>query len=204
MSPAVILFIEMQALALAHLGIETDGVANGDDDMLVRKAVDGDRRAFESIYRRHVGSVYGLCRRLTNSVADAEDCTQDTFVKAWQRLDGFRGDSALGTWLHSIAVHECLGRQRKAKRERRHLEVVSMPTSHAAGPDGQLEELEKAVAKLPTGARNVFVLLAVYGYSHEEAAAILEIATGTCKAQLHRARKLLGGWLQAPNAGRER
>ncbi len=165
-----------------------------DERLLVRDVKSGDRRAFEALYRMHVDRVYGLCFRMMGNRADADDCSQDTFVRAWQRIDGFRGDSAFGTWLHRIAVNECLTRQRKLGRERQHLSLADSFPGVASAPDThdtQIDELEKAIAGLPDGARNVFVLLAVYGYSHDEAGKMLDIAPGTSKAQLHRAKRLL-------------
>lgn len=105
----------------------------------------------------------------------------------------FRGDSAFATWLHRIAVNTVLGRIRKSKREQDRLQAVAdtLPTSFTAGDTGELRDLSEAVDKLPVGARHVFVLHAVYGYTHDEAASMLGIAAGTSKAQLHRARRLL-------------
>lgn len=145
------------------------------------------------LYRRHVDKVYGLCLRMTGNAAEAEDCAQEAFIQAWTKLDKFRGDSAFGTWMHRVAVNAVLGRMRKSKREHDRIqavsEVVSAPES--IGDSGGLRDLEEAVNKLPSGARHVFVLHAVYGYSHEEAGNMLGIATGTSKAQLHRAKRLL-------------
>lgn len=161
------------------------------DQDLVDRARSGDKQAFEALYRQHVPNVYGLCLRLTSNAADADDATQDTFIKAWERLDSFRGASAFGTWLHRIAVNESLSHKRKQGRELQRRKLMEAEKNSNAGPDGQLEELGRAIERLPAGARNVFVLLAIYGYSHEEAAEMLNIAAGTSKAQLHRARKLL-------------
>jgi len=178
-----------------------------EEQVLVRRAGAGDEQSLEALYRLHVARVYGLCLRLTGNTADADDATQDTFVLAWQRLEGFRGDSAFGTWLHRIAVNASLGRQRKQGREQQHLR--SMEDEQCAGPrtqpgpDGRLEELEQAICRLPPGARHVFVLRAVYGYSHEEAGEMLDIAVGTSKAQLHRARKLLAAQLSAASTANQ-
>lgn len=159
----------------------------------LERARQGDSRAFERIYREHAGKVYGLCLRLTRDPATAEDCTQETFINAWRNLPGFEGRSAIGTWLHRIAVNSALARTRRGS-----LEIVPQP----AGDDAPLFEgeaqdetppmdLEAAVGSLPEGARHVLVLYGIYGYTHEEAAGMLGIAVGTCKAQLHRARRLL-------------
>ena len=159
----------------------------------ISRARRADSAAFESLYRLHIDRVYGLCLRMTGSVAEAEDCAQEAFIQAWNKLDRFRGDSAFGTWLHRIAVNAVLGRMRKSKREHDRIQVVAdtakPPVSEA--DTGELRGLAEAIDRLPEGARHVFVLYAVYGYSHEEAGDMLGIAPGTSKAQLHRARRLL-------------
>jgi RNA polymerase sigma-70 factor, ECF subfamily len=157
---------------------------------LARKS---DTRAFESLYRLHVDRVYGLCLRMTGNASEAEDCAQEAFIQAWRQLDRFRGDSSFGTWLHRIAVNAVLGRMRKSRREQDRLRAVAevADAAPAVGDSGGLRDLERAMEKLPSGARHVFVLNAVYGYSHEETGEMLGIASGTSKAQLHRARRLL-------------
>lgn len=159
----------------------------------VDRARKSDTRAFESLYRLHVDRVYGLCLRMTGNVSEAEDCTQETFIQAWTRLDMFRGDSSFGTWLHRVAVNSVLGRMRKSRREQDRIRAVSdvAPAPGSIGDSGGLQDLEKAMEELPSGARHVFVLHAVYGYSHDETSEMLGIASGTSKAQLHRARRLL-------------
>lgn len=165
----------------------------GEEQEWITRARNSDTRAFEALYRQHVGRVYGLCLRMTGNAAEAEDCTQDTFIQAWSNLDRFRGDSSFGTWLHRVAVNAVLGRMRKSKREQDRLRVVAdvLDGPAAVGDSGDLRDLERAMQELPSGARHVFVLNAVYGYSHEETGELLGIATGTSKAQLHRARRLL-------------
>jgi len=166
---------------------------SSDEFAWVQKARKSDRRAFESLYRLHVDRVYALCLRMTANVSEAEDCTQETFIQAWTRLDHFRGDSSFGTWLHRVAVNTVLGRMRKSRRERDRIRAVTevAPVNETIGDTGGLEDLEKAMNELPSGARHVFVLHAVYGYSHDETGEMLGIASGTSKAQLHRARRLL-------------
>jgi RNA polymerase sigma-70 factor (ECF subfamily) len=164
----------------------------------IAKAKRSDAGAFERLYRMHIDKVYGLCLRMTGNVAEAEDCAQEAFIQAWTKLDKFRGDSAFGTWLHRIAVNAVLGRIRKSKREQDRIKIAfeqsSSPVSVA--DNGELRDLSEAVDRLPQGARHVFVLHAVYGYSHEETGAMLDIASGTSKAQLHRARRLLAQQLK--------
>ena len=162
-------------------------------DLQVARAQRGDSRAFEALYREHVDRIYGLCLRMTGNVAEAEDCTQEAFIQAWTKLDKFRGDSAFGTWMHRVAVNAVLGRMRKSKREHERLQAVSdvTPPRESIGDSSSLQDLEELVGKLPNSARHVFVLHAVYGYSHDETGDMLGIAAGTSKAQLHRAKRLL-------------
>jgi RNA polymerase sigma-70 factor (ECF subfamily) len=164
----------------------------------VEKARRGDASAFESLYRANIDRVYALCLRITANVAEAEDCAQEAFIQAWQQLAKFRGDSAFGTWLHRVAVNTVLGRMRKARRERDRVEAVIdiAPQTESIGDDADFQDQEKAMDSLPTGARHVFVLNAVYGYSHDETGEMLGIAAGTSKAQLHRARRLLAEQLK--------
>lgn len=167
---------------------------------LVQRARTGDVRAFERLYREHVGKVYGLCLRMTRDPAMAEDCAQETFVNAWRALDRFETRSSLATWLHRIAVNVTLGKRRKSSPI---LEsALPVEDEDAIESDWTLEtplevqEIETAIGELPEGARDVLVLYAIYGYSHAEAAEMLGVAEGTCKAQLHRARGLLRARLE--------
>jgi RNA polymerase sigma-70 factor (ECF subfamily) len=169
---------------------------SADERALVEAAARGSTTAFETLYRRHVGKVYGLCLRMTANPALAEDCAQEAFIQAWRGLPRFRQGSAFGTWLHRIAVNAVLGQARR--RGEQLGEDASAEDALAAtlvdpsGDEGTQLDLEQAIAGLPPGARRSLVLVGVYGYSHEEAAGMLGIAVGTCKAQLHRARELLG------------
>lgn len=172
-----------------------------DESRLIEQASGGDQRAFEVLYRANVGRIYAVCLRMTADRTQAEECTQMTFVKAWQKMGSFQGRSALSTWLHRIAVNEVLAQRRSDQRRRNYLEVVEeLPRGSdidtAVENAGTDLDLEDAVQSLPDGARQVFVLCAVYGYSHEETAKSLGLAVGTSKAQLHRARKLLRTRLQ--------
>ena len=173
-----------------------DAAANERD--WIRRAQRADARAFEALYRLHVDKVYGLCLRMTGNVSEAEDCTQEAFILAWNKLTKFRGDSAFSTWLHRIAVNAVLGRIRKSKREHDRIQAVAdaEPQRVTTDDTGELRDLAAAIDRLPEGARHVFVLHAVYGYSHDETGAMLDIATGTSKAQLHRARRLLAQQLE--------
>ncbi len=181
-----------QAMTTASPDIAADEAA------WIRQAQRSDAQAFEALYRLHVDKVYGLCLRMTGNVSEAEDCAQEAFIQAWNKLDKFRGDSAFSTWLHRIAVNSVLGRIRKSKREQDRIEAVAetAPPPLSTPDTGELRDLSEAINRLPEGARHVFVLHAVYGYSHEEAGNMLGIAAGTSKAQLHRARRLLAQQLE--------
>ena len=160
---------------------------------LVRRAQAGDRTAFQRLYEDHVGRVYALCLRLTGDPEEAMERTQDAFVRAWGNLRSFRGEAAFSTWLHRLAVNVVLTDRRSAGRRERRADGAAAegPRAQPAPRVGLGVDLERAIARLPPGARAVFVLYDVEGYRHEEIAEMTGIATGTSKAQLHRARKLL-------------
>ena len=172
--------------------------ANVDESALIKRAQRSDARAFEALYRLHIDRVYGICLRMTGNVGEAEDCAQEAFIQAWNQMQKFRGDSAFSTWLHRIAVNSVLGRMRKSKREQDRIMAVTenAPPTVTMGDTGELRDLSEAIDRLPEGARNVFVLHAVYGYSHDETGNMLGIAAGTSKAQLHRAKRLLAQQLK--------
>jgi len=162
----------------------------------VRRAQQGDVAAFERLYRENVDRIYALCLRMTGDGVRAQELAQDVFVRAWEKLGGFEGKSAFSTWLHRLAVNVVLG-SRRAEGIRvgkvfgtDDLEAYETPPPRSRDPGDSLD-LERAIAQLPPGARTVFVLHDVEGYKHEEIAELHGIAVGTCKAQLHRARRLL-------------
>jgi RNA polymerase sigma-70 factor (ECF subfamily) len=161
----------------------------------LQEAMRGNRRAFEALYREHVGGVYAVCLRLTGQREAAEDCTQETFVAAWRSLREFEARSSFATWLHRIAVNKVLTRQTglAARLEQLAADLPADERTHAGPADAMPAlDLERAIAALPDGARHVLVLVGIYGHSHEEAGELLGIAAGTCRAHLHRARRLLG------------
>jgi RNA polymerase sigma-70 factor (ECF subfamily) len=160
---------------------------------LVASAASGDVRAFEQLYRTHLPRVHSLVRRMAGG-NDADELTQDVFVRVWQKLGSFRGDSAFTTWLHRLTVNVVIERFRTDAVRRQRLrsgedifEVLPAP----ARSGDQSMDFEAALEKLPDGAREIFVLHDVEGYKHAEIAALLEISAGTSKAQLHRARMML-------------
>jgi RNA polymerase sigma-70 factor (ECF subfamily) len=171
-------------------------VCEDDETELIRRARERDVQAFEELYRRHVARVYAVCLRLTASTRWAEECVQQAFVHAWQRLGQFRGESAFSSWLHRLAINTVLAELRATRR--REARVIATddlealePTAAASAPAGLRLDLEMAIAALPAQARVVFVLHLIEGYRHEQIASFLGVAVGTSKAQLHRARHLL-------------
>jgi RNA polymerase sigma-70 factor (ECF subfamily) len=162
---------------------------------LVRRAQDGDMAAFERLYRDHVGRVFAVCLRLSGDAALAEELAQEAFVRAWQKLGSFRGESAFSSWLYTLAVNTALSERRsRRRRTSRVFATDDLSVFDAPGRPPRPEhgfDLERAVAELPPGARAVLVLHDVEGYKHHEIAEMTGIAEGTSKAQLHRARRLL-------------
>lgn len=167
-----------------------------DDD--ITRAQRGEMEAFERLYRAQVGRVNALCVRLTGGQG-AEELLQDVFVRIWEKLPAFRGESTFNTWVHRLAVNVfLLSRRTDLRREARVMgteDPEATETGQAGGfvrddPDARMD-LERAIARLPAGARAAFVLHDVEGYRHEEIAAMQGVAAATVRAQLHRARKLL-------------
>lgn len=168
-------------------------VGSEEDRFDAALAAKGDAVAFERLYRRHISRIHSLCRRMLNPEL-ADDVTQDVFVRAWQKLHLFRGESAFGTWLHRLAINVVLAKRADAAKLRnRFLDDSAVLENAAARPyagDTRMD-FEAALAKLPDGAREVFVLHDIEGYKHEEIARLLGVTAGTSKSQLHRARMVL-------------
>ncbi|HEY9480181.1 MAG TPA: RNA polymerase sigma factor [Gemmatimonadaceae bacterium] len=167
-------------------------------------AASGDRRAFERLYRAHVDRVFSICVRMSGSRTQGEELTQDVFVRAWEKLPLFRGESAFSTWLHRVAVNVVLSDRKVQSRESSRVSPAdsdesdfdSVLGSVAAPLVAERMDLEAAIALLPPGARKVFVLHDVEGFTHEEIAQQMGVTSGGSKAQLHRARMLLREALQ--------
>jgi len=176
------------------LGMPESATATPDDTALVQRSIAGDMRAFELLYRKHVGRVYGTILRIVGvDRARAEELTQEAFVRTWQKLAGFRFECAFSTWLYRLSVNVALMELRGRGDEHT---VEDEVLELAAGGDvpfcaGERADLERAVAQLPPRARAVLVLHDVEGWKHEEIAGELGMAVGSSKAQLHRARGLL-------------
>jgi RNA polymerase sigma-70 factor, ECF subfamily len=166
-----------------------------DDRELVARVRAGDGAAERALYDRHVDRVYRLAYRLAGDDDLAREFTQETFIRAFERLDTFRGDAALATWLHSIATSVALNGLRKVKRFRQRETDLDdatgvVGTQRSAEPDLK-RRLTQAIDALPIGYRTVFLMHDVEGYTHQEIGAALGVETGTSKAQLSRARAKL-------------
>jgi RNA polymerase sigma-70 factor, ECF subfamily len=159
----------------------------------VALAAGGDASAFERLYRTHVARIHSLTRRMLGS-HEADEVTQDIFVRTWQKLGQFRGDSAFSTWLHRLAVNVVIEKRRSFAIQRERMsddpEALDAITVAPARADLRVD-FDAAIEQLPPGAREIFVLHDVEGYKHREIAAMLDITSGTSKRQLHRARMLL-------------
>jgi RNA polymerase sigma factor (sigma-70 family) len=162
---------------------------------LIRRAQAGDCAAFDGLYALTAGRVFAVLLRLCADREAAERLTQDTFVMAWRRIGTFRGQSRFTSWLHRIAVNFVLQDGRATgRREARVLTVEDGVLHEAAERPASTDlriDLERAIARLPAGARTALVLHDIEGYTHDEIAAMTGVAQGTVKSQLHRARRLL-------------
>ncbi|MBI4543723.1 MAG: sigma-70 family RNA polymerase sigma factor [Gemmatimonadetes bacterium] len=199
----------MVELAAVAAGSHFRGVANltegrgaagpAGDAVDVALAAAGDTGAFERLYRRHVARIHSLARRMLGP-GEADDATQEVFVRAWQKLGTFRGEAAFGTWLYRLAIRALLARRAALLlSRRRYLEgdVALEHTAARAAPTELRLDFAAAVERLPAGARQVLVLHDVEGYRHDEIGSMLGISAGTSKSQLHRARMMLRGYLDA-------
>ncbi len=190
--------LAFQAPALVETFDET-----APDLELCRLATGGNIPAFELLYERYHRRTYSLCLRMTSSQTEAEDLTQEVFIQLFRKVGSFRGDSAFSTWLHRLTVNQVLMhfRRRSVKNERTS-EDGEMPeqTVHGTANPNRMQvvdriALKNAIAELPYGYRNVFVLHDIEGFEHEEVARMMGISVGTSKSQLHKARLKLRGLL---------
>jgi RNA polymerase sigma-70 factor (ECF subfamily) len=171
-----------------------------DERHLVVEARARNARAFELLYRAHCQRAYATALRLLRDRTRAEEVVQDAFVRAWDSLPSFRGDSAFGSWLHRITVRAACDRVRQDDRRPRSIDDDAVAARYVAEarramPDARVD-LERAIATLPAGARVVLLLHDVEGYRHDEIAEHLGVAVGTVKSQLHRARRLIAAQLE--------
>ena len=176
-----------------------EGAPGAADRGDVERAQAGDTRAFERLYRRHAARIHGLARRMVG-FEQADEVTQDVFVRAWEKLGTFRGEAAFGTWLYRLGVNLMLSRRSWMGLQRRRFDdregALDAIAARPVRADFSMD-FERAIVLLPEGAREVFVLHDVEGFKHEEIARLMHVTTGTTKAQLHRARALLRRHLEA-------
>lgn len=173
---------------------------------LVRRMKAGDLVAFEDVYRQHGTRLYNLALRMLEATTDAEDAVQEAFLLAFRKLESFKGESSLGTWLYRLAMNLYVDRLRsKATRNDRRTDALDahdtlLAQSSSTGADLVISrmDLERAVSRLPEGCRAAFLLHDVEGFDHREVGAILGISEGTSKSQVHKARLRLRQMLSAP------
>lgn len=170
------------------------------DQILAARCRKGELAAFEELYQRHSSRLYSIAYRMTGSAADAEDLLQDIFLQVHRRIDSYRGEAALGTWLHRLAVNACLDflRSKQGKRQQATDSLdepdAVEPVAHPSWrPDAALNriDLERAIAQLPPSYRQAFLLHDVEGLEHHEISDSLGIAVGTSKSLVHKARMRL-------------
>ena len=185
-------------------GAESTAASEAD---LVALAQKGDEDAFRTLFEAHKRRVYSLCLRMTRSTADAEDLTQETFLKVFRKLSTFRGDSTFYTWLHRVAVNEVLQHLRKKRFEHVSLDEIDTsleePVKREYRDDdrrltGTIDRinLNRAIADLPPGYRTAFLLHDAEGYEHSEIARMRNCSAGNSKSQLCKARRKLREWLR--------
>jgi RNA polymerase sigma factor (sigma-70 family) len=183
----------IRAQDLITLTKETPSAGLDADRFDAALAAKGDTLAFERLYRRHIARMHSLARRMLNGEA-ADETAQDIFVRAWQKLNLFRGESTFSTWLHRLAINVILAKRADLAKQRGRYADAEIALEHAPARTvlhAERMDFENALAKLPDGAREVFVLHDIEGYKHEEIAELLGVTAGTSKSQLHRARMAL-------------
>jgi len=186
---------EVMGAAAAHRSTTAHADVAGEIQALVTRAQAGDQRAFEALYRRTVDRIYALCLRMCADADEAAELVQDAYVRAWQGLGSFRGDSLFTTWLHRLTVNLVL-QDRRSKGRRRSRETLEGDLERygraaCSAMPGTRVDLERAIAGLPEKAREVLVLRDVQGYKYDEIAQMTGVSLGTVKAQIHRARGLV-------------
>jgi len=183
--------------------VEQASPASSGDAELIARAQRGEEQAFEAIYNAHKRRVYYLCLRMIGNTAEAEELTQKAFMQVFRKIQTFRGDSSFSTWLHRVSVNVVLMKLRKKTPNEIPIDSedenqeFSAPPKEFGAPDLTLTglvdrvTLDRAVAKLPPGCRQVFLLHDVMGCEHNEIAAMLDYSVGNSKSQLHKARMRL-------------
>ncbi len=165
------------------------------DEQLIQRCLNGDISAFRELYDQHKEGLFNVAMRIHHNVQDAEDALQETFVKIFKALPGFKGECKFSTWIYKILLNTCFSslKRKKSTAER----ILNLSKDELANSFVQDENpisnmiLEQEIASLPVGYRSVFVLHEVEGFSHEEIAEMLEITCGTSKSQLFKAKRML-------------
>jgi RNA polymerase sigma-70 factor (ECF subfamily) len=178
------------------------------DQQLARKAATADQQAFEELYRRHHRRVYSICLRMAGNIAEAEDLTQDAFIQLYRKIGSFRGESAFTTWLHRLTVNIVLMHFRKRSvRDEKTTQEGEMPEQIVLGTQSpeRMQVIDRialnhAIAQLPPGYQTVFILHDVEGFEHEEISQMLQVAVGTSKSQLHKARMKMRKLIKQENS----
>ena len=178
-----------------------DKNSNFPEQEIIRQAREGKAEAFEQLYRRYSKRVYHLCLRMVKNEAEAEDLTQEAFLRVFRKIHTFQGKSAFCTWLHRVSVNTVLMSLRKKKRaeiplenDDRYEEEPGVPRQIPGGPDPSLtglfdrENLKRVFRRMPDGYKRMLVLHDVFGYEHNEIASLLNCSVGNSKSQLHKAR----------------
>lgn len=166
---------------------------NQEESQLVLRCQNGDQKAYEKLYRANVGKIYALCLRLCGNKDLAEDLTQDSFIRAWQKIDSFRGNSAFSSWLYRLSSNVVIGYLRQQAKWHTVSFDNQMHESTLGSDSMQTDrhDIEKAMLALPDQARVILILYEYLGYQHNEIAEITGMAVGTSKSHLHRARGFL-------------
>lgn len=185
-------------------GRKEAAITNSQECEAIGRAQRGDANAFERLYRLHSSRVFALCLRMVKNTAEAEDLMQETFLSVFRAIRTFRGQSAFSSWLHRVTVNCALMRLRRTPSAPISLEQFIESCEDSGRPGKELHQcdlrlkglidrlcIEKAIAQLPAGLKRIFVLYELYGWEHGEIAEILNCSAGTCKGQLHRARRRL-------------
>lgn len=164
-----------------------------DESQLVLRSQNGDQIAYEKLYRANIGKVYALCLRLCGQKELAEDLSQESFIRAWQKIGSFRGDSAFSSWLFRLTSNVVIGYLRKQNKwkvesldEQNYDQTVS-----SERPLGENRDIDTALRCLSDTARVVLIMYEYLGYQHNEISKITGMAVGTSKTHLHRARATL-------------
>lgn len=175
----------------------SEAFAQSAEQGLIKAVQQGDKKAYQQLYQQYISQVYALCLRLTADKGLAEDASQEVFIQLWQKMGNFQGQSKFSTWLHTVTSNITITYLRKQRSwaQRMFNIETSVASEYAADQATDLSDLEQHILRLPERARIVFVLHAIEGYRHEEIAKMTGMALGSSKAQFHRAKGLLKGFM---------